>query len=572
MKFKRWMIYLLLFLLAMVILLGAATFRAYGSGNKICRGVAVADVSLSGLTEDEAAEKLRNNMDESVFDKSIQIILGDITKEIKPSEFLASYDYEESAKLAGRYAREGSYFQRIKAAMRTWFGKKNIMAQISYDEEAYHTVLASLMHGIDDCVTDYSYVVENDNLTVTTGVPGLLPNTKTVSDAILHALSVGETHKPILFKKETRNPSEIDVDVLFDAIYAEKSDAFYTIEDGKVKMSPHVVGMTFDKNEAKRLIEAHRGYGEKFVIPLSIQKPSVTTEDIEEKLFSETIGEFSSKFNAGDVGRTKNIALASKKINGTILAPGEIFSYNDVVGERSYSEGYQTAKVYINGESVDGLGGGICQVSSTLYNAVVYANLEIVERLNHQLTVSYVPLGRDATVDYGNIDFKFKNSTAYPIKIVCTAENGVMYTAVQGYKEDKSLKVEFHTETIGHTDPPIKKIEDPTLPKGEEKIEKKGTSGYIVDTYKIVKRDNAEEERIYLSRSVYRGNIQEVRVGTGEPAPLEPTAEPSPSPTPSTELPTEERPQETPIETTEPSLQPTETEEPVEPELSDTGL
>ena len=430
------------------------------------------------------------------------------------------------------------------------------------------------MDGVTEKVQEHTWEIKDNKLVVTTGRPGLLPDKMAVSEAVLDTIRKGTYDKKVVFDYEERKPSALSADYLYDKVASEAKDAYYELEDGKVVIHEHSLGIKFDKSIAQKAIDSHKGNGLTFEIPLTISNPQLTTEDIESQLFGDTLGEHQTKFNTGDVGRSKNIMLAAHKINGTILAPGEVFSYNGVVGERSYSEGFETAHVYVNGETVDGVGGGICQVSSTLFNAVVYANLDIVERVNHQLTVSYVPLGRDATVDYGNIDFRFKNSTGHPLKIVCTADNGIMYTGLFGTKEDKSLDVSFETSVIRELDPPERKKDDPTLPKGEEKIEKPGSSGYVVDTYKIVKRDGKEPERIYLCRSTYNGSFKEILVGTGEEVPEVVPGDENPDEGGETNPPSEtSSPSETPETSSEPELseEPSETNKP-DSDTSDTGL
>ena len=174
----------------------------------------------------------------------------------------------------------------------------------------------------------------------------------------------------------------------------------------------------------------------------------------------------------------------------------------------------------MNNEVVDGMGGGICQVSSTLYCAVLYANLEVVERVNHQLPVSYVPLGQDATVDYGNIDFRFRNNTPYPLRILSHASGGVMYASIEGYKDIKE-DVEIIPVRIASIPPEVKEVEDPTLPFGEKKEEDKGSVGSVVETYKVV-TINGESKKTLISKSRYAAEKAIVRVGTG------PTPSPSP--------------------------------------------
>ena len=155
---------------------------------------------------------------------------------------------------------------------------------------------------------------------------------------------------------------------------------------------------------------------------------------------------YSTKYNAGDSNRSYNIALACKKINGVVLGPGDIFSYNDTVGPRTASRGFRTANVYVGNKVEPGIGGGICQVSSTLFNTAVLSDLNIVYRTNHSLTVSYVPLGRDATVSDGSIDFKFENSTGEPIKIVASASGGTNTISIYGKKQNPNRTISMTTE------------------------------------------------------------------------------------------------------------------------------
>ena len=163
------------------------------------------------------------------------------------------------------------------------------------------------------------------------------------------------------------------------------------------------------------------------------------------------LSSFPTYYNTRDKDRTTNLILAANKINGTVVMPGEVFSYNTVVGERTIAAGYKEAPIYVNGQVEDGLGGGICQVTSTLYNAVVYANLEIVERSNHQFVPSYVTASRDATVVYGSIDFKFKNNRNYPIKIMCSVSNGVVNFEIYGLKTADDYEVEISSRITSQT-------------------------------------------------------------------------------------------------------------------------
>ena len=169
--------------------------------------------------------------------------------------------------------------------------------------------------------------------------------------------------------------------------------------------------------------------------------------------------------------------------------PGEIFSFNKVVGKRTVEDGYKDAKIYADGGVVDGLAGGICQISSTLYNTVLLANLEIVERRNHSYTTSYVAAGRDATVVYGAIDFQFKNSRSYPIKIEASVKNGIAEFKMHGMPEENEYEIRILPVTTQSIPYGTSYIDDPTLAPGRQVVVQAGHAGYKVTT-SIEKRLN----------------------------------------------------------------------------------
>jgi vancomycin resistance protein YoaR len=209
------------------------------------------------------------------------------------------------------------------------------------------------------------------------------------------------------------------------------------------------------------------------------------------------------------------LTIAIQKINGTVLTPGEEFSYNKTLGERTVAAGYKEAKIYSAGQVVDGLGGGICQISSTLYNAVLLANLEVTERRNHQFVTSYVPAGRDATVVYGSQDFKFKNSRKYPIKIQASISSGIAKISIYGLQEEKEYDISFQTNTLSTIPYTTEYIDDSSLSAGEEVVKQKGTNGLITETYKIVKLNGVVVSKTFLSKDTYNAMDRIIRRGVG---------------------------------------------------------
>ena len=197
--------------------------------------------------------------------------------------------------------------------------------------------------------------------------------------------------------------------------------------------------------------------------------------------FPDLLSEYSTQYYASNRNRTTNLILAANKINGTVIMPGEIFSYNKVVGARTIAAGYKEAPIYVQGKVVDGLGGGICQITSTLYNAVVYANLEVTQRSNHQFVPSYVTASRDATVVYGALDFQFKNNRNYPIKIVCSVFGGIANFKIFGLKQENDYEVEISSYETGRS----------------------STSIYS-EAYKILKKDGKVISKELLSKDTYK--------------------------------------------------------------------
>ena len=186
--------------------------------------------------------------------------------------------------------------------------------------------------------------------------------------------------------------------------------------------------------------------------PLSVPCISVpaekTAEVLKSKMFNYILGTYTTTYAAGG-NRGSNVANAARRINGYVVLPGETFSFNNVVGRRSVANGFKPAPEYQNGSTVTGIGGGTCQVSTTLYSAVLYSGLKVDSRRNHSMSVSYVPLGQDATVTDGGIDFKFSNDTEYPVKIESITAGGKLTVKIVGTKPDVERKIKITHTNIG---------------------------------------------------------------------------------------------------------------------------
>lgn len=271
----------------------------------------------------------------------------------------------------------------------------------------------------------------------------------------------------------------------------------------------------------------------KFEMPMKTGEYHVSKEAVDS--IDTVVNSFSTTFSTGNANRTHNIKLAAESLNGAVLMPGDTLSYNETVGRRSATNGYKMAGVYANGRHEVDYGGGICQVSTTMFNAVALANLEIVTRLNHSMPVPYVPVGRDATVDYDKIDFKFKNNYETPIAISSEIVGGKITFYVLG--TDK-LDTEIKMITTDHSSWGNKTqyVTDGSLPAGRTKVIEKGSMGRKCTTWKIVEKDGVEISREKMFDSIYRASPRIIARGSRS-APRRPAAPAESTPPPASPVP-----------------------------------
>lgn len=312
--------------------------------------------------------------------------------------------------------------------------------------------------------------------------------------------------------------------------WAQKIDrpaknASLSLETGKI--IPEQVGRHMDIEQNKEQLLRVMREGDK-QIPIIVQKvpPHITAADIEESGVKDLLGIYTTYFNKHDINRTANIRLATEKINGTLLQPGEVFSYNKIVGPRDAQHGFKEALEIVDGEFVSGIGGGVCQVSSTLYNAILYAGLQIIERTNHSKPLSYVPLARDATVAYGYLDFQFTNNSTVPVLILAEVQGGQLKMGVFG-KELSEETVQIVVIDQKEIPPGVTKKEDPALYVGETQVEQPGIPGYEATALRLWTIKGKEVRREFLSKDKYLPTNAIMRVGTKplpEPINLPPAA------------------------------------------------
>jgi vancomycin resistance protein YoaR len=240
-------------------------------------------------------------------------------------------------------------------------------------------------------------------------------------------------------------------------------------------------------------------------------RPRISLDDL--KPITATLASFTTNLGGSSRNRVHNVSLACKAVDGTVLLPGDVFSYNDVVGPRVPSAGFREAPVIIKGKLEKGTGGGICQVSSTLYNAVLLADLEIVRRSHHAFPVHYLPAGRDATVVDGAIDFRFKNRLAHPVAIDAKVVGGRVVMSLYGHPDDKR-EVEIVSSHVSRIPAGMKTVSDPRLARGRRIVEERAKIGRRVTVSRVVKKDGTVLRNEVISHDYYRPFDGVVRVGT----------------------------------------------------------
>lgn len=467
-------------ILIIIVLLILIIFTGYNMFNQnIVSGVSIKGVDVSNMSKSDAKYKLDNYLSE-VLPQEIKVKHGDFEATLSTSQIAVEFDTKSATNQAFSIGRQGNIFENDFYVLSSMFGKTDINLNLKLDTDQLSKNLDEMSAQLPDKVTDSSYYIDENNLIVTPGKTGNVVDVETsiqnIKDAIL---SLSDLDQPIELAVKTQEPEKINIEKVHTEIYKEPKDAYYTQDPFTVYPSENGLDFKVSIEEANNILGDQTA--DEYTIPLKVLYPNVTTNMIGSEAFPDLLSSFSTKYSVRATARTTNLKLAASKINGTVLMPGETFSYNKVVGARTIAAGYKEAPIYVSGEVVDGLGGGICQITSTLYNAVVYANLDVVERTNHQFVPSYVTASRDATVVYGSLDFKFKNNRNYPIKINCSVSGGIANFQIFGLKQDDDYNVEISSYETGRT-----------------------ATAIYSEAYKILKKDGKVVNKQLLSKDTYK--------------------------------------------------------------------
>ncbi|MDP4182348.1 MAG: VanW family protein [Bacillota bacterium] len=503
--------------------------------NKVYNGVYVNGFKAEGLTSDDLKRSLKSNYLDSIKNKSVILKYKKTTLEVPLSDLNFSYNIDKAVEEAYSIARSGNIFKRVYEVLSTGKDKKTIQLSYNYKKDKLDEAINKLSKSITNPVKNPELKILDDKVILKSGHIGEDID-KTATYQLIEAEFKKSVFSPIDVPTTKTKPAKMDIENYYKQISMPPKDAKFETNGKTYSIKEHVNGRSIDKSALASIVsDLELTEDSEKVLPVIFTKPKITVDDLYSKLFKDELSSFSTHFNTGsknDSNRGVNIRLAASKIDGKILGAGDTFSFNETVGERTPDDGYQTAHTYVAGKVVDGIGGGICQVSTTLYNAILLSDLDVLRRSNHQFTVSYVPFGTDAAVSYPDVDLKFRNSTKWPLKIKCwvSSDNNI-YFSLLGTNDTPNKKVIINTKTIKKIDFETKYTDDPTMNAGATSILTSGAPGYVIDTYKIVKIGDKVISDSKINSSYYRAMAREIKRGTKKTSSIVPTsAKPTPKP------------------------------------------
>ena len=408
---------------------------------KLADDVVIAGVKVGGMNRKDAIAAVSQAVEKTYSSRSVEVVVGNNLVILNPNVSEAELDVSKAVTMA--------FLKRAK-------GNFDVTPYVSINEEAVRSALVTLKEPyLKSTFTESSYKITGtrplldeehledpvQQLEIYTGTPSYQFSEDDLYATVLAAF--GNNVDRAVYEVPTRKPAAIDLAGIHNENYVAPVSA--EMDKTTFEVSQHAYGYGLDMESAEKLL-AQTPYGQTVTIPFVRINPATTHEDLSSLLFRDVLSSFTSVASS-QWGRDDNLRLACASINGIVLLPGEVFDYNQALGERTAAKGYKPAAAYMGAETVQSIGGGICQPSSTLYYCALVADLEIVTRVNHGYLSSYVPYGMDATVSWGGPDFRFRNNTEYPIRIEAYSYGGSVTVKLHG-TDTKDYYVKMTYEVV----------------------------------------------------------------------------------------------------------------------------
>ena len=480
---------------------------------------------------------------------------------LTPTDAKVGLDIDAAVDAAYQYGRGKSIFSRTPKALEERYDL-DVSDFITVDENYIRTVLEEYAADTGTVLsqpTVNAVTGENARLEITLGTKQRSIDVDNLYDAILVAYTAGQFRLQYAYVEEF--PEPFDLDEAYASFCTAPVNA--VCDEETFEVTAGKTGYGFRMEDAIALLDA-ASEGDTVILTMGEVEPLYTTETLKEQLFKDVLGSCDTP-HTRLAGRTKNLELACAAINGTILKPGDTFSFNQIVGKRTTEKGYQMANAYVGGDTTPVIGGGICQVASTLYYCTVMSELEVIERAEHQYVPDYIEWGIDATIYWGQHDYRFRNNTSYPIRIDAWVEGGYVHARFVGTEtRDYTIKL-THTVLSKTAFDEVTLDISPDMPNYEKyKDYKEGDivvypyTGYKVESYMYKYDANGNEiSCTFIAKSNYdkRDRVIAHIVETESSESSEPTEPPTEPTEPPTEAPTDpptEAPTEAPTDPTDP--------------------
>lgn len=491
----------------------AGVCAAAALGETILPHTYVAGQDVGGMTVAEAARAIEPSLERLRTESGVRTMLesGEEAAYLTYDELGASFDAAALAAAAYDSGHTGSFFCDGWSLMRSWFGVFGTVSPEPEDGWQEHAA-EKLAAAAGLAAEDFSYEVEEDALKLTKAQDGRSVDRLTLKARLDDADADDSGARSVDLPYTVVAAEHGDLNALSEKLGGEMTNASYDAETNTI--IPERAAVSFNVAQAQMLLDA-AAPGETVTVPATAEKPEVTAEVLEDVLFRDVLGTYTTRVG-GAAGRRANVKLTAERVNGFVMNSGEEFNYYALCGPFSKANGYQSAPGYLRGKTVDMDGGGACQCSSTTYAAALTANLEIVARTAHGFASDYIGLGLDATVSGGGPDFIFRNNTAYPIKIETVYGKDHRLTVnILGTKTDDTY-VKMRSVVLSSTPYAEEFVETHELAPGQTKVEQTPYTGYVVDTYRELYDGKGNLiSSDYETRSRYKARNRITLVGAG---------------------------------------------------------
>lgn len=470
--------------LALVVFLGVFFWGLHlKQADTVFPNVCVSGVNIGGMEAHEAEQVLQTTLADTHATRTLTVQLPDRKMVFDPELANSPLDTSAMVDAALAYGRDGGPF-RVLATYITCKKSAYILDMgdfLQVDTEYIRELIEKTAADVEREMVQSEVTMDEEAeiITIRLGYNGRTLDTEKLYDRVMAAYASGDL-SDVEFSYDLVPYDIVDLQGYYNKYCTSARNAYY--DEATRSLVPEVVGYGFDLVAANQQLALAKE-GSTIEIALTVLEPEITLKAYKEKYYNDILGEY-SVYYTGNANRTTNLRLACEAINGTVLEPGEIFSFNEIVGERTAEKGYKEGIIYADGGASESeIGGGICQIASMIYYCTLMADFQVVEREPHMYVVTYVDPGMDATVYWGSLDFQFRNTNATPVMIQTTVENGLVSVKLLGTMEH-DYKVKMTYELTATT--PYEEIEvlDETKPAGYREQVQTPHTGYTYWSYK----------------------------------------------------------------------------------------